>query len=149
MKSQFQEGDYAICNSFVSNQRATIKTDATVQITKIHPEEERHGVKGHWVEIDHGGSFFYALSLKDKQKAANAFRAKEDFSFANEIEQSWIDLRAAFAQTVNKSQGSTYGKVFIDLNDIGRCNSGDQLARMLYVATSRASNQVIFTGDIV
>jgi ATP-dependent exoDNAse (exonuclease V) alpha subunit len=63
--------------------------------------------------------------------------------------ENWIDLRAAYAQTVNKSQGSTYDRVFIDLDDIRRCNSGDQIARMLYVAVSRAREQVFLTGDLV
>lgn len=61
---------------------------------------------------------------------------------------SWLDLRAAYACTVNKSQGSTYDKVFIDLDDMGKCKQHDQLARMLYVGASRARNQIVFTGDI-
>ena len=65
------------------------------------------------------------------------------------IERTWIDLRAAYAQTVDKSQGSTYDKVFIDLDDISHCTSGARIARMLYVAVSRARHQVIFTGDLV
>jgi ATP-dependent exoDNAse (exonuclease V) alpha subunit len=58
-------------------------------------------------------------------------------------------LRAAYAQTINKSQGSTYDRVFIDLDDLARCSSGDQLARMLYVGFSRARHQVFLTGDLV
>ena len=64
------------------------------------------------------------------------------------IETQWIDLRNAFACTINKSQGSTFDAVFIDLDDVRRCNSGEQMARMLYVAVSRARNHVYLTGDI-
>jgi ATP-dependent exoDNAse (exonuclease V) alpha subunit len=67
----------------------------------------------------------------------------------HQIDQSWIDLRAAYAQTINKSQGSTYDKVFIDLDNVSRCHVGDQIARMMYVGVSRARSQVIFTGDLV
>ena len=61
----------------------------------------------------------------------------------------FVDLRPMYACTVNKSQGSTYKKVFIDLDDIGKCNQVDQVHRMLYVSFSRASDQVVLTGDIV
>lgn len=53
-----------------------------------------------------------------------------------------------YASTVNKSQGSTYDTVYIDLNDIGKCRDKDQVRRMLYVAVSRARHKVVFTGDI-
>jgi exodeoxyribonuclease V len=58
-----------------------------------------------------------------------------------------VDLRAVFAQTVNKSQGSTYDKVFFDLDDLKKCHNGNTLARLLYVGTSRARHQCFFVGD--
>ena len=63
---------------------------------------------------------------------------------------TWADLRPTFASTVNKAQGSTYDKVFIDLSDFKPMVHKDpiQLARLLYVAMSRAKYQVIFTGDL-
>lgn len=61
----------------------------------------------------------------------------------------WIDLRAAYACTINKAQGSTYDKVFIDLDDIKKCNSGNQIARMLYVGVSRARLIVYLCGDLI
>ena len=53
-----------------------------------------------------------------------------------------------FASTVNKAQGSTYDTVYLDLNDIGKCQDRDQVNRMLYVGVSRAKHKVVFTGDI-
>lgn len=88
-------------------------------------------------------------SRQAKQDRLKQARADEDFHLVEEMESRWIDLRAAYACTINKAQGSTYDKVFIDLDDIRRCNSGNQIARMLYVAVSRARHQVIFTGDLV
>ena len=66
------------------------------------------------------------------------FKAKEEL----------IDLRPTFACTVYKSQGSTYKKVFIDLEDIGKCHQPEQVARMLHVAVTRASEQVILRGKL-
>ena len=40
-------------------------------------------------------------------------------------------------------------KVFIDLDDIRTCTNGNTIARLMYVAVSRASQQVYMTGDLV
>lgn len=146
---KLQVGDYAICNSFVTQSRRAIKTDQLVCITGISEEIEQHDVRGHLYTLDNAISFFGASSLVDRQKRLKAARANNEWYVVAEIEGAWIDLRAAYACTINKAQGSTFNKVFIDLDDIRRCNSGDQIARMLYVGVSRARHQVILTGDLV
>jgi ATP-dependent exoDNAse (exonuclease V) alpha subunit len=87
-------------------------------------------------------------SLADKSAALKSAKANYQYSLVERIDSQWIDLRGAYASTVNKAQGSTFDRVFIDLDDIRRCNSGDQIARMLYVGVSRAKQQVFLTGDI-
>ena len=144
----FQVGDYAVCNQFLQIGRNSIKTDQLVQVTHISPDRELHGVLGNDIEMDHSIVAFQPKSLAEKNARIKAARAAEDFNIASEIESRWVDLRGAYAQTINKSQGSTYGSVFIDLDDIARCNSGDQIARMLYVGVSRAKNHVYLTGDL-
>lgn len=143
----FQVGDYASVNEYVENLelRVAFKTDQTVHITSISPET-RFGVAGHVMGLN-GIPMFVPT---DRKLAAKTMaRAREEGSWAavREIEQ-WVDLRALFGQTVNKSQGSTYGKVFIDLDDISGASNGNLMARLLYVGTSRAKKQVVFTGDI-
>lgn len=145
----FQVGDYAVCNSFVVNGKTTIKTDQMVHITGISEPTEVHGVKGKQYTLDHSTAFFGPDSLQDWNEALKKARATDQYHAAQEMTDRWIDLRAAYACTINKSQGSTYDRVFIDLDDIKRCNSGNQIARMLYVAVSRARQQVYMTGDLV
>jgi exodeoxyribonuclease V len=58
------------------------------------------------------------------------------------------DLRPPFASTVHKGQGSTYGHVFVDVGDIGRCTHRDMVARLMYVAISRASQCAALTGEL-
>lgn len=144
----FQTGDYAVVNKFVSASSKSLKTDQLVQITGISHETEEYGVKGHMYTIDNSAVFFGPKNLKDKKEFIKKARANEQLSLVALAEDRWIDLRAAYAATVNKSQGSTYDRVFVDLDDIRRCNSGDQIARMLYVAVSRARHTVYLTGDI-
>lgn len=145
----FVAGDYAICNKYLAGKGISIKTDQLVGITEIEPDCEEYGVPGNYFVLDNKIRVFGAKSLARVKARVKAARDMEDFGLVQYIENHWIDLRAAYAQTINKSQGSTYDRVFIDLDDIRRCNSGDQIARMLYVAVSRARHQVVFTGDLV
>jgi hypothetical protein len=141
-----QVGDYAENNSNIQIGKDQIKTDQTVYISGIGELEEVHGVLGNYVEINDMYRVFHPKDRTQKAKAAARLRAEGKFKDALDVD-NWIDLRAVFAQTVNKSQGSTYGKVFIDLNDFKRCNIYELLARLMYVSISRAQNQVIFTGS--
>jgi ATP-dependent exoDNAse (exonuclease V) alpha subunit len=144
----FQAGDYAVCNSFLTLGRSSIKTDQLVQITRIEKDSDHYDVPGNWMTIDHGMRVFQPRSLQEKNNRLKLARAQDDFHTVSVIESSWIDLRGAYACTINKAQGSTFGSVFIDLDDVGGCNSGDQIARMLYVGVSRAKNHVYLTGDL-
>lgn len=58
------------------------------------------------------------------------------------------DLRGKDACTVYKSQGSTYDAAFIDLTDIGKSRDPEQVARMLFVAASRARSNVYLFGEL-
>lgn len=145
----FAKGDYAVNNKYIANNKFKLATDQLVQITDISSPVERHGVMGRDYMIDGRQSFFMPDSREVWKGMLRQWKADGNSELLDQVERTWIDLRAAFAQTINKSQGSTYDKVFIDLDDVKRCNSADQLARMLYVGTSRARHEVIFTGDLV
>ena len=143
-----QVGDYVENNQYVTTGNKAIKTDQTVLITDIEEIESIHGVLGNWIELDKVIRVFHPRDRSQKNKVAAKLRAEGNYAEANKVD-NWIDLRAVFAQTINKAQGSTYDKVYIDLDDIKKCNMGNLIARMLYVGISRARLQVILTGDIV
>lgn len=145
----FQEGDYVTVNTFLQAARgSSFKTDQLAQLTQIEPDSVSLDVVGNWVTLDHHARVFHPRSLIEKNQAIKQARQEGRINDVATMETSWADLRAVYAQTINKSQGSTYGSVFIDLDDIRRCNSGDQIARMMYVAVSRAKHQVFLTGDL-
>ena len=144
----FAVDDYAVCNSFLSIGRKAIKTDQLVQITAISADMEKWGVMGNYFTLDHDVKTFMPKTLESKNARIRQAKAANEHYLVAEIEAEWVDLRAAYACTINKAQGSTFDAVFIDLDDIRRCNSGDQIARMLYVAVSRARNHVFLTGDL-
>jgi ATP-dependent exoDNAse (exonuclease V) alpha subunit len=146
----FQVGDYAVVNSFISlNNGKSFKTDQLVQITGISGDSIVYDVEGKWYTMDNDVQAFMPNHLADKNARIRQAKAANEISLVANMESQWVDLRAAYACTINKAQGSTFDRVFIDLDDIRRCNSGDQIARMLYVGVSRARHQVFLTGDLV
>lgn len=143
------KGDYAVCNSYIQLNNHNFKTDQLVHITDAQHNVLRHGVMGAKYQLDGKTYAFCPYDLDAKNQRLEYAQTNNELSIAREIIIEWIDLRSAFSCTINKSQGSTYRKVFIDLDDLKRCNNGNSLARMLYVAVTRASEHVIFTGDLV
>ncbi|NCA71928.1 MAG: hypothetical protein EOM91_17990, partial [Sphingobacteriia bacterium] len=65
-----------------------------------------------------------------------------------ETRERLVDLRPPHALTVHKAQGSTYGHVLIQVEDIARAadQSDHLLARLLYVAATRAAQTATFYG---
>ena len=63
---------------------------------------------------------------------------------------TWADLRPTLLLLLIKLKALHTIKVFIDLSDFKPMVHKDpiQLARLLYVAMSRARTNVIFTGDL-
>ncbi len=77
-----------------------------------------------------------------------AFAKAKDWKKYFTLKETVVDLRPKDSSTVHKAQGSTYEEVFIDLSDISRCNQPDMVARLLYVAFSRAKNRVFLCGKL-
>lgn len=74
--------------------------------------------------------------------------AAKDWSVYFGLKEFFTDLRDKAACTVYKSQGSTYESVFVDLGNIGTSFDAVQVARMLFVAVSRATTKVYLYGDL-
>ena len=64
------------------------------------------------------------------------------------IKDYWADMRPIHALTCHKAQGSTYKEVFVDLNDIGLNKNWQEVARLAYVAITRASDKLHVFGSI-
>jgi hypothetical protein len=144
---QFQAGDFAINNTYLATKPVSIKTDAMVHILDITPAV-RHDVAGREFLLEGFGRVFMPDNQHDAKVRLKVAQEAGDYTVMQNIQDTWADLRAAYACTINKAQGSTYDRVFIDLDDIGKCRQAEQIARMLYVGISRARHEVILTGDI-
>jgi len=146
--SNINVGDYCVLNKHITVNRKSLATDSIVYITGVGEDTQMYGVAGRYVQLNHEHNVFVPSCWTETKKQIAQWRKEGNYNLCAAAD-NWADLRATYACTVNKSQGSTYDKVFIDLSDISRCNSGNQIARMLYVAVSRARHEVIFTGDFV
>ena len=145
-RSNFEKGDVVINNKAIPN----IATDAEVEIAGVFPAQSLL-VHGHGYTVFTGSKMvgvFVPDNPTDYKKHLNRAIKDGKTEDVKTIMDTWADLRPVYASTVNKAQGSTYDKVFIDLGDFKTLKDPNQLARLLYVALSRAKYQVVFTGDL-
>jgi nucleoside-triphosphatase THEP1 len=143
-----QQRDWAVVNQAYIGKGWSFRTDQLVYITSMQPKT-LYGVDGWNMTLEGHYNIFMAASRDAKKKLIAKLRREKKWESVREVEDEWIDLRASYACTINKSQGSTYDRIFIDLNDLQRCRNPNQLARLMYVAVSRARHQIICTGDLV
>lgn len=149
-----QEGEHVVSNKPIiwRDQKGTqirASTDEIVVVTTVGDAEIREGVAGVWVSVDNSNESFFQPDNQDEVASLlKQLAIQKNWSLLYEIKEQWLDLRPLHASTVHKSQGATYRKVFIDLNDIGLCSTAEDVARMLHVASTRASDQVIFCGQL-
>jgi exodeoxyribonuclease-5 len=65
-----------------------------------------------------------------------------------EVKNRYADLRQTYAMTSDKSQGSTFDHVIIDLNDMRKNKNISHLMRRMYVAITRAKYKVFLRGSL-
>lgn len=144
-----QQGQRMLVNEAVQNNGSKCSANEEVTLEEVTACRE-YGVDGYQILLRGKGSYYFMPKHRGAKDRAHAEAVREDdYAAMKIILDTWIDLRPSFAQTVNKSQGSTYDIVMIDLNDIcSKCRTLEQLARILYVALSRGRSRIIMTGDL-
>lgn len=155
---EFSPGEVMMLNNAITmNDRLRARTDSVHMIDSVDPTT-LDGLPGYNLVLkSHAtGDYLKLFQPKDwavarRSLAMIAKKCKnkelpweEFFSRKN----SWADLRSIYAQTVHKSQGSTYREVFVDVSDIGRNTKWYEVARLMYVAITRASHRVHFYGEL-
>ena len=144
----FEVGESVVTNKpIMVNNQMMLRTEEIAKITGISHDTEL-GLKGWWVTLNGHIKTFLPESQKAVKSLLKAYAKDKDWVPMYSAKEFFADLRPVHACTIYKSQGSTYGTVFIDLSDIGRCNQPDTVARMLYVAVTRAKDKVVFYGSL-
>ena len=89
-----------------------------------------------------GGTYIKALDNDHRALLTKKLARDKNWRDYFFLKEKVLDLRFNEACTIHCSQGSTYDRVFIDMSDIKKCKAHSVKARLLYVALSRAKNEV-------
>lgn len=148
--AELQVNEIVITNKPILSGSMHISIDSEVQITgmgKSHICEES-GIPGKIVEINGRHESFMPIDTNDAIRYMKRLANKEKWQDYYHVKNNWLDLRLPYASTIHKIQGNQCNKVFIDLTNIGECYIPSDVARMLYVGITRATEQVILYGEL-
>lgn len=143
-------GDIMQNNSIVMNtyNEQVLRTDQIVQVKKLGRIHVIDEVNVQDVELTNYKTVQVPLDDQQLQNRLNEHKKESNWYAFFHLKDGLADLRHTYACTAHKSQGSTYDTVFIDLDDIGSNKNFKEVARLLYVAISRAKYKVYLYGSL-
>jgi hypothetical protein len=161
MPADLTVGECVVNNSAILNTKYVLSVEEEFQLLEIQPPTKHQitpqvsmdvklctikGEHGTYTEIPVPADMTYFNSLLAYFQKIG--KATKDFSVYYQLKETYPDLRPRDAATVHKSQGSTYNTTFIDLSDLSECFDLNTVARLLYVAFSRAKHRVMLFGEL-
>jgi exodeoxyribonuclease-5 len=162
-KEPFEPDEILIANNAVVMDRQLIVRIGDMYRVKSATKHKEHGIDGYMLSLTPvaGGGhlrLFQPSNPKAKKRVldnmASVARSRKGRDRSNKWKEfydtrdGWGDFRALHSMTVHKSQGSTYKEVFIDMEDIGKNKIQSELARLMYVAATRASDKIHLFGHV-
>jgi hypothetical protein len=159
LPAEFQVGELLVNSQAIKIGKSMLSVEAEVEILSQHSATEKINIAPN-VELEirrmtfqsRLGIPFHDVPVPvDRAHYASLVRyygQKKNWGRLYHLKDTYPDLRPLDAATVHKAQGSTYNTVFVDLGNISTCHQQHMVARMLYVAFSRARNRVIMYGDL-
>jgi ATP-dependent exoDNAse (exonuclease V) alpha subunit len=144
-------GDTVISNNSIEVGSSRTKIEKEYRVTQVSNSintDSKVGIQFRTVVLN--GNLHVWVAENYSQLAGSIREAAriKDWETYFYLKNNFADLRIAYAGTAHKSQGSTYHTVYIDLSDLRVCRDPQELARLLYVATSRATTRVVFYGSL-
>lgn len=152
-------GEQLINNSAVQVKTGMLSVEAEVEIAELADHTEMIEIEG-GVELEcrmaslrtSYGDLFHGILLPENKShytdLVNHYRKAKRWKPYYDLKNKFPDLRQRDAATVHKSQGSSHDFVFVDLGNISTCHNPNQVARMLYVAMSRARHGIYLYGEL-
>lgn len=159
LPQEYTTGEFVVNNSAIQMRRRMLSVEEELTIgslapsTVLMPIEPGVGLEVRYATLTSRiGDVFTDIPLPvDRDHYAGLLRYYKKLKQWHKyfvLKNKVPDLRQRDAATVHKSQGSTYDSVFIDLGNISTCHNPAQVARMLYVAFSRARTRVFLFGQL-
>ena len=147
----FTEGESVMSNTTTvpkGKYTKRVLTDAQYTISSIGPETSHFNLfKYRHVYLD-GIPADVPVDPVQYNGILKSLKAKKDWRTYFTLKERFVEIRDAYAITTHKSQGSTYDRVLINLSNFKRCTDKVMLARLLYVAISRARTEVLLYGSL-
>jgi GTPase SAR1 family protein len=153
-------GEYVITSNVFHSRKGQIPVEMELTIVQNHGSHKVEIDKKDNVELDVDyvdaedafGDIWRKIPVPTNREHFTAlvkyYAKARDWPTHFHLKNDYADLRPRDAATVHKSQGSTYDTVFIDLGNISTCHQPNQVARMLYVAFSRARSRIFLYGEL-
>lgn len=153
MKGQFAVGEVVVTNKPLMRRKSIVAPTDTMHTILDVSSTTVEGVRGYDIQLAPSGvTFFQPADWNDTKpllkKHVKEAKQTNNWAAYFHIKESWVDLRPIHASTVHKAQGSTYREVFVDLGNIGKNNKWREVARLAYVAITRASTRVHVFGTL-
>lgn len=149
----YETGEIIVTNKPLFVGQTIVAPTDSLHMIKSCTDAIKEGIRGYAIQImGLEETFFQPADWKEATVLANKYK-KDAHQTKNwkpffAIKEQWTDLRPVHASTVHKAQGSTYNEVFVDLNNIGKCNNWRDVARLAYVAITRARHRVHIYGNL-
>jgi len=160
LPTSFQVGELLVNNTAFHHKTGMLTVEAEVEVLKNRGPSKMPIDMRHQIELDVErldlrtslGATFTDVPLATNRahldQLMKYYAKNKEWSYYFNLKNNIADLRPRDAATVHKAQGSTYDTVFVDLSNISTCNVQNQVARMLYVAFSRARTRVFLYGSL-
>lgn len=154
---EYTIGEHLVVNNAVTLPNGTIPVESEVEIIDMKPPADHYIEEGvslscHRSIIRHKiiGDITVAIpeNYTHYRELKDYYKNRKNWRMHYHLAENYPDLRPRDASTVHKAQGSTYDVTFVDLTDISTCTNNDQVARMLYVAVSRARERLVLFGEL-
>lgn len=144
-------GDRVISNNSIEIGSSRTKIEKEYLVTSVSKEvytDDKSGIQFRTVILNNNLHVWVAESYTQLAGSIRQAAHVKDWETYFYLKNNFADLRIAYAGTAHKSQGSTYHTVYVDLSDLRVCRDPQELARLLYVAVSRATTRVVFYGSL-
>lgn len=144
----FVEGEYVVANQAMMVSGVTaISNESIRKIHKASDVYDLYGIQVQTLTLSEG-HFIVPLVFSQATALIKSYAKAKDWQTYFQLKEELCDFRPNHALTVHKSQGSTYDNVFIDLSDIGKNTQRSEIARLMYVGSTRASKKLYLYGAL-
>jgi len=80
---------------------------------------------------------------KTMNRLAEKAKKTKDWEKYYDYKEHFAHVDYSYGQTAHRSQGSTFEKTFVDIEDINACPNPSEIQRLKYVAVTRASKRLV------